>query len=129
MAKWIRSKVFKEVVYSPDIPNRLLVEEENGKVNVYGGKVYEKSQKMEKGTRVIRSYSRLGDAKKCYMKLWNKEQNHQEINRMSLEFVKVYNGHVVYVDKKSHQIVSAPIDPESQMILDWNNRNIPANYR
>ena len=48
---------------------------------------------------------------------------------MSLEFVKVYNGHVVYVDKKSHKIVSAPIDPESQMILDWNNHNIPANYR
>ena len=75
MAKWIRSKVFKEVVYSDQIPNRLFIEE-NGKINVYGGKVYEKSQKMEKGTRVIRSYFRLGDAKKCYMKLWNKEQNH-----------------------------------------------------
>ena len=62
MSKWIRSKVFTEVIYNKDIPNRLLVEED-GRINVYGGKVYEKSMRMEKGTRILKSYSRLDNAK------------------------------------------------------------------
>ena len=61
--KWIRSKAFPEMVFSDSIPNRLLAEE-NGRVNLYGGKIYEKSKRMERGTRIIKSWSRLDNAKK-----------------------------------------------------------------
>ncbi len=61
--KWIRSKVFPEMVFSDSIPNRLLATE-NGRINLYGGKIYEKSKRMEKGTRVIKSWSRLDNAKR-----------------------------------------------------------------
>ena len=74
MTNWIRSKVFKEVIYNTQIPNRLLVEE-NGKVSLYGGKVYEKSMRMEKSTRIIKSWKRLDDAKKALIKLYSKQQN------------------------------------------------------
>lgn len=62
-AKWIRSKVFPEVVFTASIPNRLLAEED-GRINLYGGKIYEKSKRMERGTKVIKSWSRLDNAKK-----------------------------------------------------------------
>jgi len=61
-AKWIRSKVFPEVVFTSSIPNRLLAEE-NGRVNLYGGVCLEKSKRMERGTRIIKSWSRLDNAK------------------------------------------------------------------
>lgn len=72
--KWIRSKTFTEVVYSLEIPNRLLVEE-NGRINLYGGKVYEKSQRMEKGTRPMGSWSRLDNAKKSLISNPNLQQS------------------------------------------------------
>ena len=71
-SKWIRSKIFTEVVYNKDIPNRLLVEE-NGKVNLYGGKVYEKSMRMEKGTRILKQWSRLDNAKKSLEQIYRQE--------------------------------------------------------
>ena len=69
--KWTRSKVFKEVVYSESIPNRLLVEE-NGKVSLYGGKVYEKSMRMEKGTRPMGTWTRLDNAKLALKRMIDK---------------------------------------------------------
>lgn len=71
-SKWIRSKVFPEVVYNKDIPNRLLVEQD-GKILLKGGKVYEKSQKMITGTKVLKQWSRLDNAKKSLEQMYRQE--------------------------------------------------------
>lgn len=46
---------------------------------------------------------------------------------MSLQLVKIYSSRCVFIDKKRHKIYTSPITEEARIILDWNNRNIPAN--
>jgi hypothetical protein len=66
--RWVRSKVFPEVVYSKQIPNKLLIEED-GKVSLYGGRVDEVNQRFEKGMKKIRCWSRLDNAKRSLIEM------------------------------------------------------------
>lgn len=42
-----------------------------------------------------------------------------------MELVKVTNQHAIF--KQGNQIIMKPLDEEAKAILDWNNKNIPAN--
>lgn len=41
--------------------------------------------------------------------------------------IKVYSGGVVYLNRKTNRIFTAPLNPEAKVMLDWYNRHIPAN--
>lgn len=61
--KFQRSKVFTEVIFSKTIPGKLLIEQEDGRIYIFNGKIDEKAQRMEKATRAVKSFSRLDNAK------------------------------------------------------------------
>lgn len=42
-----------------------------------------------------------------------------------MELVKVTNQHAIF--KQGDQIIMKPLDEKAKSILDWNNKNIPAN--
>lgn len=42
-----------------------------------------------------------------------------------MELVKVTNQHAIF--KQGNQIIMKHLDKEAKAILDWNNKNIPAN--
>lgn len=67
--KFQRSKSFPEIIYSKTIPNKLLIENEDGRIYLYNGKVDEKAQRMERAMKAIASFSRLDNAKVALQKM------------------------------------------------------------
>lgn len=66
--KFQRSKVFTEVLFAKTIPNKLLIEKDDGRVYLYCGKVDDSKQRMETGTKPLASWSRLDNAKNALQK-------------------------------------------------------------
>ena len=67
--KFQRSKVFTEVIFSRTIPGKLLIEQPDGRILLFNGKIDEKAQRMEKAMKSIGSYSRLDNAKVALEKM------------------------------------------------------------
>lgn len=44
-----------------------------------------------------------------------------------MQLIKITNNFAIFRD--GNQIISKPLNQQAQAILDWNNKNIPANYR
>ena len=44
-----------------------------------------------------------------------------------MKLIKITNNFAIFRD--GNQIISKPLNQQAQAILDWNNKNIPANYR
>lgn len=66
--KFQRSKLFPDVIFSNSIPRRLIVEEE-GRISIYGGRINEKEKWFETGTKPLKTYTRLDNAKNGLIKM------------------------------------------------------------
>ena len=67
--KFQRSKVFTEVIFSRTIPGKLLIEQPDGRILLFNGKIDENAKRMEKAMKSIGSYSRLDNAKVALEKM------------------------------------------------------------